>query len=419
MECSWLIIWSDLSPCVKKTGDFHFIDTFFTANDVIVQEIIFSFNSIYKPHIRKEGYGTVSKVAVVRNWFLPISETFIYSELVHLKTFTSIVCCKKTMNLKQFPFDPIYQFHNQEELREIIQKQNIELIHARFGVTGAELLNVKQELGIPLLTSFHGFDLPSNIRTQEKYKGNLERLFKEGDAFTVTSNNMKKILVEYGCNKHKIFVHHSGIDIEKFSFKHRSFPEDGIIKILSVGRLVEKKGMKYLIDAVKKVYEQYSSIRLCIAGEGKLRSQLEAQVEQLQLGEVVTFLGEVSQAEVIHEMQQSHLFVLASTTTSEGNQEGIPNVLKEAMASGLPVVSTKHAGIPELVRHGKSGFLVNERDSAAMSDSLLWLINNPDQWNKIGKEGRRVVTRLFNTQKQIEELESIYLDVLNRKKGSE
>jgi colanic acid/amylovoran biosynthesis glycosyltransferase len=322
------------------------------------------------------------------------------------------------MNLKQFPFDPIYQFQNEEELCEILRKENVKLIHARFGVTGVELLNVKQELGLPMLTSFHGFDLPTNVRTMDKYKGNLERLFKEGDAFTVTSNYMKKILVEHGCHKHKIFVHHSGVDIERFSFKNRSFPEDGIITLLSVGRLVEKKGMKYLIDAVRQVYEHYPLIRLRIVGEGELRNELEAQVKQLRLEDVVEFLGEASHEDVIREMQQSHMFALASTTTRDGNQEGIPNVLKEAMASGLPVVSTKHAGIPELVRDGKSGFLVPERDTAAMADSLLYLIQNPDQWNKISKEGRKTVKKAFNTQKQLEELEYIYNDVLSNRAKS-
>jgi colanic acid/amylovoran biosynthesis glycosyltransferase len=360
----------------------------------------------------RRGDGAVCKIAVVRNWFLPISETFIYSELVNLKTFTPIVCCKKRMNRKQYPFDPIYQFKKVEELYEILSTQNVKMIHARFGVTGAELLDIKQELGIPMLTSFHGFDLPTNMRTKEKYNGRLELLFKEGDAFTVTSNNMKKILVEFGCPKHKIFVHHSGIDIGKFSFKKREFPEDGMITLLSVGRLVEKKGMKYLIEAVSQVYEQYPHIRLRIAGEGPLRNELEAQVKQLKLEDVVEFLGESSHEDIIREMQQAHMFALASTTSSDGNQEGIPNVLKEAMASGLPVVSTKHAGIPELVRDGKSGFLVPERDTTAMADSLLQLIQNPDQWNKVSKEGRRTVKRSFNTQKQIDELEDIYNSVL-------
>jgi glycosyltransferase involved in cell wall biosynthesis len=353
------------------------------------------------------------KVAVVRNWFLPISETFIYSELVNLNAFTPIVCCKKRMNQNQFPFDPIFKYRSQEELCEILRKENVDLIHARFGTTGAELLSVKQELGIPMLTSFHGFDLPTNVRSMEKYDGRLEPLFKEGDLFTVTSNNMKKILVESGCPKNKIFVHHSGIDIGKFSFKSHEIPEDGMITILSVGRLVKKKGMKYLIKAFSQVYDQYPHVRLRIAGDGPLRNELGDQVKQLKLNKAVTFLGALSYEDIIREMQQAHLFALASTTTKDGNQEGIPNVIKEALASGLPVVSTKHAGIPELVRNGRSGILVPERDTAAMTQSLLWFIKNPDQWNKMAKNGRKTVKRLFNAKNQVNELEHIYLSVID------
>jgi colanic acid/amylovoran biosynthesis glycosyltransferase len=316
------------------------------------------------------------------------------------------------MNLERFPFDPIYQFNNGEELRGILREQNVDLIHARFGVTGAEILDVKQKLGIPMLTSFHGFDVPTNTRTIKKYNGRLDRLFEEGDAFTVTSENMKQILVESGCPQNKIFVHYSGIDVEKFVFEERKLPEDGMITLLSVGRLVEKKGMKYLIEAFHRVYEQYPYIRLRIAGEGILRNELEAQVKLLELEDVVKFLGEASHEDVAREIQQAHVFALASTTTSYGDQEGIPNVLKEALASGLPVVSTKHAGIPELVHDRKSGFLVPERDTAAMAECLLQIIQNPSEWKEIGERGSRTVKHSFNTKKQTEELEYIYNFVL-------
>ncbi|MFC6386036.1 glycosyltransferase [Sporolactobacillus kofuensis] len=353
------------------------------------------------------------KVAVIRNWFLPISETFIYSELVNLNRFTPIVCCKKVLNLEQFPFDPIFKYKGKEELCEILRKEKVDFIHARFGLTGADLLSVKQALGIPMLTSFHGFDLPTNVKSMKKYKGNLEILFKEGDAFTVTSNNMKKILVDFGCPKNKLFVHHSGINIDRFAFRNSEFPEDGVVTILSVGRLVQKKGMEDLINAFSKVYAQDKNVRLRIVGDGKLRHTLQKQVKQLNLDKVVTFVGALSHPDVIHEMHQAHVFALASTTAKDGNQEGIPNVLKEALATGLPVVSTLHAGIPELVRNEQSGLLVPERDTDAMAHALLQLIRNPDQWHKMAKKGRKTIKRSFNTETQINELEHIYDLVIN------
>ncbi|WP_018131683.1 glycosyltransferase [Effusibacillus pohliae] len=355
------------------------------------------------------------KVAVVRSWYLPLSETFIYSELVNLRVVSPVVCTKRILNLKHFPFHPIFQFKRLPDLERILREQNIDLIHARFGTTGAEILNVKKKLGLPMLTSFHGFDLPSNRVSLAKYKGNLQRLFAEGEAFTVTSENMREVLLRFGCPSEKIRVHHSGIDVDRFAFKQRTFPADGKIILLSVGRLVEKKGMNYLLDAFHKVQQEYPNICLRIAGDGPYRERLRQQARSLRIQHKVEFLGEIPHQKVAEAMQQAHLFALASVTTRNGNQEGIPNVLKEAMATGLPVVATSHAGIPELVKHKKSGYLVRERDSAELAKRLLDLIRNPHKWGKMGEKGRKTVIKSFRLQTQVLELEKMYADILTNR----
>lgn len=358
----------------------------------------------------------VDKVAVVRLTYLPTSETFIYNELVNLKKHKPVVFTKSVKNLKKFPFKPIHKFSKYKQLRRMMKKQKVDLIHARFGTLGAKLLGVKRKMGIPLLTSFHGCDVPSNSKSRRKYGNNLERLFKEGDAFTVTSNDMKDILMKYGCPKDKIYVHHSGIDVDRFKFKKREMPKNKKIKILSVGRLVEKKGMDYLISAFNEIQKEYPKVQLRIAGEGSLRRKLKIKVRKLNLKGKIEFLGELSHDQVAKEMKEAHIFVLASTTSKSGNQEGIPNALKEAMASGLPVVSTKHAGIPELVKDGKSGYLVAERNSKELANRLLDLIKDPKKWEEMGKEGRDIVTESFNVKKQIKKLEDIYSKLINRKR---
>lgn len=353
------------------------------------------------------------KVALVRSWYLPISETFIYSELVNLKIVTPIVCTKKLMNVKDFPFRGIHVFKDLNELTQILHTQKVNLIHTRFGTTGAEILQVKKRLNLPMLTSFHGFDVPSNRKIMLRYKGKLQQLFREGEAFTVPCNYIKEILLRHGCPEQKVFVHYSGIDIDKFVFQNRVLPKKGDIQILSVGRLVEKKGMDHLINAFHEVQKQYSNVHLSIAGDGPLQKKLTEQVRTLNLNDKITFLGAISHEQVSKEMQRSHLFALASVTGREGNQEGIPNVLKEAMATGLPVVSTRHAGIPELVRDGKSGFLVPEGDSQALAQRLLKLIRHPEKWAKMGQKGRKTITRSFNLEKQVLELEDLYAKILS------
>lgn len=355
------------------------------------------------------------RVAVIRPWFLPSSETFIYGELANLKKTKAIVCAKKRMNRDKFPFSPIYTFKRYKDLKSIFKKKNVGLIHARFGTTGTKLLGVKKKLKLPMLTSFHGFDLPSNKRTRKKYGKKMKQLFKKGELFTATSKNMKRILVKYGCPKKKIIVHHSGIDVNHFAFKARKMPKDNKIYILSVGRLVEKKGMDYLIKAFHKLRKKYPHVYLRIAGDGELRKKLKRQVRRLRLKNRVTFLGELTHEEVAKEMQKCHFFVLASHKDRNGNQEGIPNVIKEAMASGMPVISTRHAGIPELVKDGKSGYLVPEKNSKALYKAMVKLIRHPEKWEKMGKAGREIVEESFNMDKQIEKLEAIYKRLLRRK----
>jgi colanic acid/amylovoran biosynthesis glycosyltransferase len=360
----------------------------------------------------------MKKIAVIRAWFLPISETFIYSELVSLKKVDPIVYCKRKMNLDHFPVGRIYEYKEMTDLMSMLRNHRVDLIHARFGVTGAEMLDVKEKLGIPMLTSFHGFDVPSNKRVQSRYQGKLDRLFRSCDAFTVTSINMKKILQKYGCPKEKIIVHHSGIDTDSFQYKERSYPKNGTITLLTVGRLVEKKGMKYLIHAFRKVYNKHPNLRLRIVGDGPLRKDLEGQVRRYGIGEAVKFLGEMPHKEIVKEYEAAHLFVLASATSRNGDQEGIPNAIKEAMACGLPVVSTEHAGIPELVSNGKSGYLVPERNAKALASRLEKLIIESRKWRMLGLEGRKRVRKSFHSKKQIQELEMIYAKLIgNRKKG--
>ncbi|MFY0543722.1 glycosyltransferase [Brevibacillus sp. H7] len=359
-----------------------------------------------------------SKVAVIIPDYLPISQTFNYLELIRLTKVLPILCTVRTSNLDRFPFEQTYLYKNIDDLKKVLHKQKADLIHARFGTTGLGILGVKKELDLPMLTSFHGYDLPSNRRLIGYKNNHIQRLFEEGDAFTATSQNMKEILIKYGCPENKIFVHHSGIDIQRFTFKKRIMPWNKFITLLSVGRLVEKKGMRYLIDAFRKAHERYPFLRLRIVGDGHLRNMIGKQVRKLNLEDKVRFLGALPHQEVAKEMNKADLFALASITDSTGNQEGIPNVLKEAMASGLPVVSTWHAGIPELVEDGKSGFLVPERDSNALAQRILDLIHLSNQWGEMGKRGRKIVMDSFNVETQIEELERIYFNILQEKTTS-
>lgn len=362
----------------------------------------------------------MEKVAVIRTEYLPISETFIYNEIVNLKQFSPIVFTKKLINLDKFPFEPIILYENRQDLISYFQNHRIDLIHARFGIAGAKLLKVKEKVNIPMITSFHGFDLPSNQRVYQKYyRDVIQDLFNEGDLFTVASSYMKKILMEYGCPENKIIVHYSGIDINHFQYEPKLCSDDQEITILSVGRLVHKKGMDHLIDAFSLVSERFPYVKLRIAGEGPLREKLENKIIKLNLNEKVELLGAVSHFQVAQEMKNASFFVLASHTDHNGNREGIPNVIKEAMACGLPIVSTKHAGIPELVTHGESGFLAAENDYEDLAKWIMEMIQHKNKWPVMGEKGREMVKKSFDLQKQVKKLEILYTNVINEYKNKQ
>lgn len=351
------------------------------------------------------------KVAVIKliGEYLPLTETFIYSELVNITNYEMFFYARAITNEAEFPFNNIRIFNDMEELKSLLICDGIDIIHARFGPSGIGMIKLKKELGVPLLTSFHGFDVPSAQRPI--YTKQLLELFQVGDMFTTTSNYMRDILIKFGCNEDKVLVQNSGIDLRKFSLNNKTMSScnrSSNITILTIGRLIKKKGMEYLIEAINRAQEYHPEIELRIVGDGDLRRELTELVNKLNIHGKVKFLGSLTHDRVVDELKHADIFALTSVEDNNGNQEGIPNVLKEAMACGLPIISTWHAGIPELVKDGECGFLVPEKDSNAIVDVIVKLLRLRETWSDMGKKGREIVKQSFNVDKQILKLERVY-----------
>ncbi len=290
-------------------------------------------------------------------------------------------------------------------------KKKFDIVHCHFGENGILSIHLKKmHVTDAVLTVFHGLDMSTFISTYgaDVYKD----LFLEGDLFLPISDHWKQKLIALNCDEKKIHVHHMGIELEKFKYSERKISPEEPVKLLTVGRLVEKKGHEYLIKAVAKTLEKGKNILCMIAGDGPLREKLESIVSELGIGDNVQFLGAVKHEEVLELFQQAHIFVLPSVTASDGDQEGIPVVLMEAQAVGLPVISTYHSGIPELVMDGKSGFLVPERDVDSLAEKLDYLLEHPGIWPKMGTCGRKRVEEEFNVKKLNNQLLKIYRSLL-------
>jgi colanic acid/amylovoran biosynthesis glycosyltransferase len=294
----------------------------------------------------------------------------------------------------------------------LLQDGSYDIIHCQFG-TLAPIALAYRDAGIikgKLITTFRGIDISKYV--QENGIDVYDQLFREGEFFLANCDFFRDRAVKLGCDPERIIVHGSGLDCSKFSFKPRYFPVDGKIKIATTGRLVEKKGIEYAIRAVAKVAANHPNIEYNIIGDGELKSQFERLITELNAEGIIKLLGWKQQKEIVEILDNCHIFVAPSVTAADGNQDAPVNTLKEAMAMGLPVISTLHGGIPELVQNGRSGFLVPERNADAIATKLEFLIEHPEVWETMGDAGRTQVEAKYDMNKLNNELVAIYQQML-------
>lgn len=282
--------------------------------------------------------------------------------------------------------------------------EQYDAIHAHYGSVGNAYQFVASETEVPFITSFYGYDASELIKKNPwRYKS----LFKSADRIASLSQDMDERLVAHGCPSEKLVRFPLPVDTESFQYTPSSGNSIKTVTLLSVCRLVEKKGITYVLDALKNLKEDYS-IQYQIAGDGPLRKKLERQVAESNLEDIVTFEGWKSSDEVAELMSKSDIFVQTSVTSVDGDKEGTPTVLLEAQARGMPVISTYHAGIPEIVDDGNSGILVPERDSTAIESALRQLISDPLKWKVYGQNGRVLVENRHSLEAVAKRLKKIY-----------
>lgn len=303
-------------------------------------------------------------------------------------------------------FDGMGTFSRRARLSRLLGMRRPDVVHAQFGHLGIVFLPVIEHARLPLVVSFRGQDV---LLVGKASAAAREKLFGYAARVLVRSHDMRDQLLQLGCPDDRLAVHPSGIDVENIPFSERTSPgSENEVVILMVGRLVAKKGMADALRAVATCRPGRNGPRLRIAGDGPERSALEELVSELGIGERVEFLGAIPHESVIREMLSAHLFLLPCRTAPDGETEGIPNAIKEAQATGLPVVSTRHAGIPECVAHEASGLLVGEGDVEGLANGLDELLSHPDTWPAMGRKGRELMTARYDIRKLAPALVSHY-----------
>lgn len=291
-------------------------------------------------------------------------------------------------------------------------KEPYDIIHCQFGpfgVIGTQLRDAGLLQG-KLITTFRGFDISRYVR--EQGTDIYDDLFAKGDYFLANCEFFRQKAIALGCPPDRIVEHGSGIDCDGFRFQSRIPAADGIVRIATTGRLVEKKGIEYAICAIDCVLRQHTNLEYHIIGDGPLAGFFQNLVRELKIEKHVIFHGWKDRQEIIEILDACHLFVAPSVTAADGNQDAPVNTLKEAMAMGLPVISTEHGGIPELVQDGISGYLVPERDADAIAQKIIHLIENPELWPEMGARGRAKVEQKYDINTLNAELFELYQSIL-------
>jgi glycosyltransferase involved in cell wall biosynthesis len=222
------------------------------------------------------------------------------------------------------------------------------------------------------------------------------------------SQSLADRLVELGCSPEKIRLNRTGLPLKQFPYVRREAPVNGRWRLLQACRLIPKKGVATTLCAFAIFQKEFPNAELIIAGKGPLQAHLEELAEELGIAAKVQFRGFLSQAELRELYNSSHLFVHPSEMPPDRNQEGIPNSVLEAMATGLPVLGTRHGGIPEAVEHGRGGLLVDERDFEALANAMKGVARSANAFREMGLLGSEFVYANFEQSAQIRQLESYY-----------
>lgn len=389
-------------------------------------------------------------VAHFEREYLRVTETFIFNQIKSLKNnsnFEPLIFCKKfnnnfndneiipfivTENLTSFnkvidnlSYD-YFKHLTTKAVDNIIKQLNvkeIKLLHFHYLVDARFFIDVIKKSKLPCIVSAYGWDV-SNF--PKKYFGlgkkYLEPTLKEIDYIIAMSEDMKKDLLLMGVPEHKIVIHYHGINIKRFIYKERKYDDKNRINILFCGRLVYKKAPDLILKSLKIIKEKKLtnvSFKFTIVGEGVLRNLIESLVKEYALGDIVDLLGHIPHhsEKFLDEYRKADILVQPSQV-SKNDKEGIPGTLIEAMASGLPVVSTYHAGIPEIIESGVNGLLVKEGDCEELAQKISILMNNTTLRKKLGINAQEKVKEL-DLESKTEKLEEIYYRVINEHKMKE
>lgn len=369
-------------------------------------------------------------VGVLRHFFLPPSETFIYESIRSLTRYTARVFAIERRTADKFPFSGVTALRSLPlgDVEAVLYRlttyspryfawaQDNALLHAHMGYTGVYGLAAAQRFGLPLVTSFYGRDTtiltsPSRFHPSYWHFWALARaLFALGDRFLVLSREMKQRLVQLGCAEAKIRIVPLGINLDRFRTERR-LRRVARPRVLMVGREVEKKGFDDGLRACAAARDAGVDLDVTLLGtDGPLRGELQRLAAELGL----RVAWPDPKTSVVEAMRDSDILLVPSRTAANGDKEGTPTVICEGATAGLPIVATRHAGIPEQVDHETTGLLADERDIHGLGAHLARLAGDAELRLELGVAGRDKMQREYSLQAHRDNLQAVYDELLGR-----
>lgn len=300
-----------------------------------------------------------------------------------------------------------------EKILGYLNQNNVSILHLHYGSDACIYADVIKYSGIPSVVSFYGYDassLPKVFYGLGSFYLN-KRLFKNITKVLAMSPDMKKDLIEAGCPEEKIIVHYHGIDVSFFSSIEKKYDQKEKITLLILASLVPQKGHLFLLKSITNLKTRgVKHFNLRIVGIGELETSLKKFVSENSLDRNVTFIGSVKYGskEMLNEFENADIFIHPSVTAANGDKEGIPGTIIEAMATGLPVISTYHAGIPFVIDHMKTGLLVKEWDVKGLCENMKLFLNDVELRERLGKAAQKFAREKLDLANKQIELENIY-----------
>jgi len=375
--------------------------------------------------------------------FLKSEMLHIYRQVKSLRGVDTFVVTKEVQNAERFPFEnieiipkrrtnllvhgwlkfverrpPIVYRGEYQTLDSLLERHGADLMHIYFGHTGVHLLPFIEQWDKPCVVSFHGADVAHKPEIKD-YPGKLRRLFNAVPLVFARSQSLVDRLVHLGCPPEKLRINRTGIPLNEFPFVDREPRADGKWRVVQACRLIPKKGVATSLRAFAIFKKDNPDAEFFIAGKGPLQQELEMLAGGLGILRDVHFVGFLSQQKLQQLYASSNLFLHPSEISPNQDQEGVPNSVLEAMSTGLPVVATRHGGIPEAVDHGRTGLLVAEEDHVGLANAMQLITSSPILLKQMGERAHATVVERFEQNVQIDHLESFYEEAITMNGAAE